>query len=82
MGTFLVMWAFCLMGLAIYSQNIMSGVVAVWILTIGLYVVGLKKDAQKITVTINNPLGESDWEAVSEQIIIAINKAGERNVTR
>lgn len=38
------------------------------------------KQTQKVTINVHNPLSEQNWDAISEDIVGAINKAGERNV--
>ncbi|MCK4846067.1 MAG: hypothetical protein KAS88_00230, partial [Deltaproteobacteria bacterium] len=39
-----------------------------------------EKQTQKVTINVHNPLSEQNWDAISEDIVGAINKAGERNV--
>lgn len=36
---------------------------------------------QHVTINIHNPLSEQNWDAIGEDIVSAINRAGERNVT-
>ena len=82
----LVIAAFILMGLAIYSQNTMSGIVALWTLFIGSGCLdetlgkGTKKNAQLVDITVHNPLSEDNLESLSDRIIDSINRAGKRNI--
>jgi hypothetical protein len=39
-----------------------------------------EKATQSVTINVHNPLSEQNWDAISEDIVGAINKAGERNV--
>ena len=35
---------------------------------------------QHVTVNIHNPLSEGNWDAISEDIVASLNRAGDRNV--
>ena len=39
-----------------------------------------EKGAQSIQINVHNPLSEQNWDAISADIVGAINKAGERNM--
>jgi hypothetical protein len=39
-----------------------------------------KEPTQYITISVHNPLSEQNWDAISEDMVNAINKAGDRNV--
>lgn len=82
----MVVGAFILMGLAIYSQNTMSGIVALWVLFIGGGCLDeslekkRKGNVQRVDTTVHNPLSEDSLESLSDRIIDSINRAGKRNI--
>lgn len=39
-----------------------------------------KKETQNIVIQIHNPISDGNWDAISEQMVEAINRAGKRNV--